>query len=287
MRLPGGRDVSGGCAGWTRGVRGPVLAGLLALGGTAEVLAKDELRSVAAVIGVLAVSSTMLLRRTRPFSAPVLWFGAVAFLSVTGSEPDEMTTPFLTMWILPYTIGNRLPLRARAARPGADVGGLAVAVPDSPTTPVRGDLSSPACSRARSGSPGRGAQPLAPDAELHEVTVRADEERECVAARAIAEERRRIAREMHDVVAHSRLDDGRPGRRGAADPRPRPGPGRGRGRADRAHRAARRSSRCARLLGVLHADGRARPGLRAAADAPGQLDALVERTRGAGVPGRR
>ena len=40
-------------------------------------------------------------------------------------------------------------------------------------------------------------------AELHEQALRADEDREEAAARAVAEERRRIAREMHDVVAHS------------------------------------------------------------------------------------
>src|SRR5919108_3514203 len=38
--------------------------------------------------------------------------------------------------------------------------------------------------------------------ELHEAAVRAQEAREHEAAHAAAEERRRIAREMHDVVAH-------------------------------------------------------------------------------------
>lgn len=39
--------------------------------------------------------------------------------------------------------------------------------------------------------------------ELHEATVRAEEAHEAELARAAADERRRIAREMHDVVAHS------------------------------------------------------------------------------------
>ena len=40
-------------------------------------------------------------------------------------------------------------------------------------------------------------------AELHEAALRAGEELELDATRAVADERRRIAREMHDVVAHS------------------------------------------------------------------------------------
>ena len=40
-------------------------------------------------------------------------------------------------------------------------------------------------------------------AELHEAAARAEEARELAAAEAVAEERRRIAREMHDLVGHS------------------------------------------------------------------------------------
>jgi signal transduction histidine kinase len=39
--------------------------------------------------------------------------------------------------------------------------------------------------------------------ELHEAAVHAEEAREAHARAAVAEERRRIAREMHDIVAHS------------------------------------------------------------------------------------
>jgi len=257
-----------------------VLAGLLALGGTAEVLAKDELRSVAAVIGVLAVSSTMLLRRTRPFSAPVLWFGAVAFLSVTGSKPDEMTTPFLTMWILPYTIGNRLPLRLALPGLGLMWGGLAISVSQIDNA-VWGDLFFPGMFASTFWFAGRVVRSRSRlTAELHEVTVQAGEAREGEAARAVAEERRRIAREMHDVVAHSvsmmvvqaggarRILDRDPARAVAA--------------AELIERTGREALVEMRtLLGVLHAGEHAdyapQPTLQ-------ELDALIERTRGAGVP---
>ena len=117
-------------------------------------------------------------------------------------------------------------------------------------------------------------------AELHEVTVQAGEAREGEAARAVAEERRRIAREMHDVVAHSvsmmvvqaggarRILERDPARAVAA--------------AELIERTGREALVEMRtLLGVLHAGEHAdyapQPTLQ-------ELDALVERTRGAGVP---
>ena len=113
--------------------------------------------------------------------------------------------------------------------------------------------------------------------------MRRDEEREGEAARAVAEERRRIAREMHDVVAHSvsmmvvqaggarRILERDPARAVAA--------------AELIEQTGREAlAEMRTLLGVLHAGEHAdyapQPTLR-------ELDALVERTRGAGRAGRR
>ena len=117
-------------------------------------------------------------------------------------------------------------------------------------------------------------------AELHEAAVRADEAREVEAERAVADERRRIAREMHDVVAHSvsmmvvqaggarRILERDPARAVAA--------------AELIERTGREAlAEMRALLGVLHAEEHAeyapQPTLR-------ELDALVERARSAGVP---
>ncbi len=243
-------------------------------------LASDELRSVSAVLGVLAVSATLLLRRTRPFAAPVLWFGAVAFLAVTGSSPDQITTPFLTMWILPYSIGNRLPLRLALPGLGLMWAGLALSVSQIDDA-VWGDLFFPGMFASTFWFAGRVVRSRSRlTAELHEVTVQAGEAREGEAARAVAEERRRIAREMHDVVAHSvsMMVVQAGGARRILDRDP--------ARAVEAAELIERTGREAlvemrTLLGVLHAGEQAeyapQPTLQ-------ELEALIERTRGAGVP---
>ena len=118
---------------------------------------------------------------------------------------------------------------------------------------------------------------------LHESALRAEEAREAEAERAVAEERRRIAREMHDIVAHSVsvmvVQAG--GARSILD--------RDRARSRQAAAQIEETGRAAlaemrRLLGVLNApDGHA-----ALAPAPSldSVGALVAGARAAGLPVR-
>jgi signal transduction histidine kinase len=114
--------------------------------------------------------------------------------------------------------------------------------------------------------------------ELHEAAVRAKEAHDEEVARAAADERRRIAREMHDVVAHSvsvmvvqaggarRIVERDPARAVEAA-----------AHIEEVGRAALTEMR--RLLGVMHhgEEREPQPGMRG-------LGALVERTRAAGLP---
>jgi signal transduction histidine kinase len=119
-------------------------------------------------------------------------------------------------------------------------------------------------------------------AELHEAAARAEERREQATAAAVADERRRIAREMHDLVGHSVsvmvVQAGGARRILERDP-------------ERAIEAAVRIEHTGRtalaemrrllgLLGAVEADALApQPTLDA-------LDTLVERARAAGLPAR-
>ena len=119
-------------------------------------------------------------------------------------------------------------------------------------------------------------------AELHEAALRAEEARAAESRRAVADERRRIAREMHDVVAHSISRHGRAGGRRAPDPRARPGraPSRPPPQIERTGRETLVEMR--RLLGVMRGPGRRRP-LSRARRSPASAR-WSRAPRGAGLP---
>ena len=118
--------------------------------------------------------------------------------------------------------------------------------------------------------------------ELHEAALREEEAHEQAALRAAADERRRIAREMHDVVAHSvsvmvvqaggarRILERDPARAIAAA-----------AQIERTGREALAEMR--RLLGVLHGDDEEHAA-RAPQPTMASVGALVSRARDAGLP---
>jgi signal transduction histidine kinase len=222
------------------------------------------------------------IRRSRPIEALLLWTAGVVALALWLTPPEEIGGLFLGLLMFPYLVGaNVKGRRALAAPAGVSVAVTAVAL--SSVQPFTwGDIFFPSLFGLMMWLAGRVVRSRAElTAELHEAAVVAHEQREAEAARAVAEERRRIAREMHDVVAHSVstmvIQAGGARRILARDPR----------RAIDAAVLIERTGREAlaemrHLLGVLHA------GEADAALAPQptlrELEALAARSRAAGLP---
>jgi signal transduction histidine kinase len=236
--------------------------------------------SWANLAGVLLISATVGVRRVWPLAAAAVWLATVLGMIAAGGTPVTFSSPFLSLFLIPYATGSRLELRPALATLAMTWVGVGAAWLDDPD-PVFGDLFFPGMFATVFWIAGRVVRSrFQLTAELHEAAVRAAEDREAESARAVADERRRIAREMHDVVAHSvsmmvvqaggarRILDRDPARAVAAAEL-----------IERTGRAALAEMRA--LLGVLHAeehpDYAPQPTLH-------DLDGLVERARGAGVP---
>jgi signal transduction histidine kinase len=224
-----------------------------------------------------------LVRRRRPLAVLYVWTAVVIAMALALHPPADVILPFLCALVLPYGAGLRVPgLRGLLAVPPIWAATAAIALSDDPF--VWGDIFFPASFATLIWVVGRAsASRVRLTAELHEAAVRADEQREAEAARAVADERRRIAREMHDVVAHSvstmviqaggarRILDRDPARAAAA--------------ATLIERSGREAlAEMRHLLGLLHVDDE--PAEYAPQPTLARLDALVERARAAGLPVR-
>jgi signal transduction histidine kinase len=237
----------------------------------------DKWPSVAAVA---LMSLLPLVRRRQPLAAIYAWALLAVVMALALHPPADLIAPFVGLFIFPYNAGLRVAgARSVLAVPPIWITMSAAALSHEPF--VWGDIFFPSLFGTLFWVVGRAtASRVRLTAELHEAALRAAEAREADAAAAVADERRRIAREMHDVVAHSvsmmvvqaggarRILDRDPARAVAA--------------ADLIERTGREAlAEMRRLLGVLH------PGEHAEyAPQPTllELDALVERTRAAGVP---
>ncbi len=235
---------------------------------------------VLAALGLAVLVGLPLLRRRTPVLAMLTWSGTLMALTLTLDNAYDLTTAFVGLFIYPYAVGayseGRRVLLAIPAIWGA-LSVLAIANEEF----IAGDIIFPSIFGTLFLIAGRVVRSRSRlTAELHEAAVRAAEAREAESERAVADERRRIAREMHDVVAHSVsmmvVQAGGARRILERDP----------ARAVAAAELIERTGRDAlaemrALLGVLHADEHSeyapQPTLR-------DLDALVERARSAGVP---
>jgi signal transduction histidine kinase len=244
---------------------------LIAFGGATR--AADQNRLGAVVISVLAAAPLVFRRR-----APLATLVAVVVVGVIARDRWEITLPAL---IAVFNAALRHPRRTTilVAATTALVLSLSALVHDQPLRP--GDALSRTLSVAVAAAVGLYLAARRDYVEqLHDRADQLEHEQELVAKRAVAEERLQIARELHDVVAHtvSLILVQAQALEGTAASCPE---------ADATLRSIAAAGRDAlaemqRMLGVLRvdtsgADGRApQPGLD-------QIAAIVEQARTAGV----
>jgi signal transduction histidine kinase len=255
------------------------IAGVLLVVGVIELLARVPGGPGPVSIAIVAVGYlTLLWRRSRPLVAGAAMFTAWIAFNVLGDDVKSLQGPLIAALVMGYAMGAYTEGRAARAAPFVIVAGV-FGVTITWEEPVFTDYIFPTAFVLIAWLAGRGVRTRTRlTEELHEAAVQAQEAHEEEVARAAADERRRIAREMHDVVAHSvsvmvvqagggrRILERDPAR--AVDAA---------AHIEEVGRAALTEMR--RLLGVLHhSDERApQPTMR-------ELDALVERTRAAGLP---
>jgi signal transduction histidine kinase len=257
-----------------------VVAVLLFAAAIAEILSLPDRRGPALlnVLGVAAATLPLAVRRRAPLEAllAIVVFGGLTNHLLTSFVNGF--SPFIVYLAASYGAGAFADGRRALAGLAVGVAGVSVI---SASAPSFADFFFPAAFMAGAWLAGRTVRNrtrLA--AELHEAAVLAEEAHEAEAVRAVAEERRRIAREMHDVVAHSMsvmvVQAGGARRILRQDP----------ARADAAGEQIERTGREAlaemrRMLGFLRAGDddptEPQPGLE-------RLDALIARTRDAGLP---
>ncbi len=245
--------------------------------GVAELAVTDNLRGPVAlnVVGVVAIVLPMAWWRVRPLPATAALF-ATAVLAAWLTSASELPAIWFPLLALAFGLGAHADGRGALAGLGIIFAGtVATTAIDGPL--VVADVLFPMVLIVAFCVAGRTARSRARLAgELHEAAARANERRAAPAEHAVAEERKRIAREMHDVVAHSMsvmvVQAGGARRILERDPL------RARDAAELIAGTGREAvAELQRLLGVLHLEPFAAPTLDG-------LDGLLERARAAGLP---
>jgi signal transduction histidine kinase len=257
------------------------LAAILCVASVASVLTSSADANAAVAVAFSAVSTVPLVwRRRAPLLVAVWILPALVAGAAVSDRYLNNTTGFVVALLLAYTLGAQLERREALAGLALSVV-AAVAVEAVQPARTASDFIFPPAFMAIAWTAGRAVRERTRlVAELHEADRLAADARTQEAAAAVAEERRRIARDMHDVVAHSlsvmvvqaggarRILDRDPDRAAQAAQQ-----------IEAAGRAALAELR--RVLGVLEAAGA--PAARAPQPSLRDVETLVREARAAGL----
>lgn len=170
---------------------------------------KDHLAGAGAVrwLEVAAITAAVLLllaRRRFPFGAPAaLWLVSAALSFLDGRLITNEAGVFLAGMGAAVLLGNQRDVRQSYVGLVIVLTGSVVVVANGPGD-LRGELASIPALFAMGWLVGYALRERTERTEVAEARAeRAEREREAAARMAVAEERIRIARELHDVVAHA------------------------------------------------------------------------------------
>ncbi len=157
-----------------------------------------------AILAALALVLPLLARERSPFMAPAwLWLLAAALSFLDGRIIPSSTGLYAAGMVAAFLIGSLRDERQGRIGLGIVAGSALIVALNDPARSLTEVLLIPAVfSLAWLGGfahRGRAVQAL----EAEERARRAEREREVTARIAVAEERARIARELHDIVAHA------------------------------------------------------------------------------------
>jgi signal transduction histidine kinase len=164
--------------------------------------ARDTPLLAALLIG-LVLCTAVAWRRVAPLGALAVTAAATIALALAGTPPDELSTASILVAVLGFSIGAHLP-RRRALVGLAGLVGLVVAVVALDAPFAASDTILPVIVFGGCWVLGRVLRDRARlTAELTTRTEQLERERGERERDAVARERVRLARELHDVIAHS------------------------------------------------------------------------------------
>jgi signal transduction histidine kinase len=174
-------------------------------GGVVETFVYDISPRPAALVLMALASLPLLLRDRYPLAAPLIVFGALITLALVagGEDISSMAAPFFSLLLASWTAGAHPDRRSALIGLGGVLTTVAVVsaqLPDSflgNLLWVGGIMSGAWIAAFAVSTRGREIE------ETRERAAQLAQEREERAREAVLEERARIARELHDVVAHS------------------------------------------------------------------------------------
>jgi signal transduction histidine kinase len=199
--------TAGGWLGLDRDRRDLVFAGALLAIFLAELLGSDAREGAAWLnaLGALAMCGPLALRRRSPMLVMAAVGAGAILLEATATAPRETITALFIFCVPPWTAAVEEDVRPAAETLAVCFAALlAVWAVDGFARDSADDLLGAAILATIGWFAGRALRhrKLLTE-ELAEKTARLEADREERSRRAVAHERRRIARELHDVVAHN------------------------------------------------------------------------------------